>query len=259
MTIEDISMIHGKYYTIPLPNQLGIVESNALKNCDIVSVCGFKFNVHKNDTCVSDCLRSGELFEKFIISLVQPYIDPQKNIIDLGANIGTHSVIYCNFLTSGKVYSFEPQPLIFDILTENLRINNCTSRSKIFNVGASDSSSRFFMNATYDVKENQGAFRIINDTSQTGIYIDCVPIDSLNITNVGYIKIDVEGHEYKTLKGMKNTILQNKPTMLIEIHDGSIDKKATFNMLEHEFGYTKYIQLTHCDYLFLSNNFIRTK
>ena len=251
MKKEDIDMIHGKYYTAPLSNTLGIVESNPLKDCDIVSVSGFRFNIHKNDTCVSDCLRSDELYEKFFLSFVKSYIDPRKNIIDVGANIGTHTVIYCNFLTTGKVYSFEPQPLIFDILTENIRINNCTSKSELFNIGSSDSSSRFFMNAIYDVKINQAAFAITTNIAQTGIYIDCIPIDSLNITNVGYIKIDVEGHEYKTLKGMRNTILQNKPIMLIEIHDSSIDKKLTFDILEHEFGYTKYIKLTHCDYLFV--------
>ena len=106
------------------------------------------------------------------------------------------------------------------------------------------------MNACYDIKENQGAFRIDESLNQnTGLQIDCKIIDELNIKNVGYIKIDVEGHEYETLLGLKNTLITQQPVIFIEIHDDSASKDQTFSLLK-ELGYVNYYKLTHCDYLF---------
>ena len=122
---KDVEKIHNKYYSYPIINKNGKkrVEYDE-KSLEQLSVCNFNFIVHKNDTCVADSLRSGQLFEKFIVTYVRHFIDPNKNIIDLGANIGTHSIIYSNY-TNGTVYSFEPQKTIFDILNKNVELNNC--------------------------------------------------------------------------------------------------------------------------------------
>jgi hypothetical protein len=128
------------------------------KYLEKISVCDFNFIVHKNDTCIADCLRSGCLFEKFIVTFVRHFINPNRNIIDLGANIGTHTIIYSNY-TNGKIYSFEPQKTIFDILNKNIELNNCKNVIT-YNLGGSNINKKFYMNACYENKENQGAFKI---------------------------------------------------------------------------------------------------
>jgi FkbM family methyltransferase len=250
ITEEEITNIHHKYYSSEIENKNGIniidYDTNSL---ELLSVRYFKFIVHKNDTCVADCLRSGELFEKFIITYIRDFIDPTKNIIDLGANIGTHSIIYSNY-TSGFVYSFEPQKVVFDILTQNIILNNCKNVIA-YNFGGSNTNNTFYMNSSYETKDNHGAFRIDNTLNEkTGLKIECKIIDELNIENVGYIKIDVEGHEYEALLGMKNIINNCNPIILIEIHNDCITKNETLNLL-HYFGYNKYYKMTHCDYIFI--------
>jgi len=113
---NDVNKIHNKYYEYPIVNVNGtnnLVEYDT-DNLEKLSVGNFNFIVHKNDTCVADCLRRGILFEKFIVTFIRHFINPNRNIIDLGANIGTHSIIYSNY-TKGKIYSFEPQKKVFDI------------------------------------------------------------------------------------------------------------------------------------------------
>ena len=123
--IDNIDNLHSKYYDSKILNVNG---SNNIDydsaNLELLNVENFKFIVHKNDTCVADSLRIGILFEKFVVSFVKNFINPTKNIIDLGANIGTHSIIYSNY-TKGNIYSFEPQKIVFDILQKNIELNNC--------------------------------------------------------------------------------------------------------------------------------------
>jgi hypothetical protein len=106
------------------------------------------------------------------------------------------------------------------------------------------------MNAVYDVKNNHGAFRITNDIHESKLKINCKNGDELKLENIGFIKIDVEGHELSVLKGLQNTIKQNMPVIFIEIqpYDDSPDEKIQFL---YELNYKKIYKVSHCDYLVL--------
>jgi FkbM family methyltransferase len=250
---SDVSKIHHTYYCSAIPNKNGVNDN---VKCDEqilekISVENFKFIVHKNDTCVADCLRSGQLFEKFLVSYLRHFINPNKNVLDLGANIGTHSVIYSNYIDSNStVYSFEPQKVVFDILVKNIELNNCKNVIP-FNFGCSNVNNVFYMNACYENKDNHGAFRIDSTLNEAnGLKIECKVLDELGITNVGYVKIDVEGHEYEALLGMKTILLRDKPVIMIEIHDSCPTKNDTITLLV-ELGYVTHYKLSHCDYIFV--------
>jgi FkbM family methyltransferase len=47
--------------------------------------------------------------------------------------------------------------------------------------------------------------------------VQCAPLDDLGIANVGFVKIDVEGHEPSVLQGMRSTLESSRPTLLVEI------------------------------------------
>ena len=47
--------------------------------------------------------------------------------------------------------------------------------------------------------------------------VEVKTLDSYNFTNVGFIKIDVEGYEKFVLEGAVNTIANNRPTLQLEI------------------------------------------
>lgn len=145
---------------------------------------------------------------------------------------------------------------VYDILTENIKLNNCDNVTT-FNFGASDKDDIFYMNVVYDRPENQGAFRICNENSKIKnqlLKIECKPIDSLNLENIGYIKIDVEGHELQCIKGMVNTIKKYNPVIAIEIHDKCPSKNDTLQLL-YDLNYKNYLKMTHCDYLFVNQWF----
>ena len=245
-TQSEIDRIHGYHYNFKIKNKKGVTH-NSLER---LIVGEFLFIVSKNDTCVSDCLRTGKLYEQFLLSFVKQFIPEDKNILDLGANIGVHSVVYSNY-TSGNVYAFEPQPNVFSILKQNIESNNCKNIIPHM-FGASFQNNSFFMNANYDTKINQAAFRIKDrEDNEEGITIECKNLDELALENIGYIKIDVEGHELEALKGLTKTIQKYKPTLCIEIHETSPTNKQTFDFIRAH-SYTRFWRLSHCDYIFVA-------
>lgn len=248
----EIDCAHHHYYSEHVIENLNSInyDVKCKENCEEHIIKGFKFFTHVNDTCIADTIKTGILHEKFILSYVKQFIDSTKNIIDLGANIGTHSVIYSQY-TTGIVYSFEPQKTIYDILNLNILANNCKNIIS-HNFGASNCTKKFYMNAVYNAKHNQGAFRILTDddnNEEIEIEIECKKLDDLNLENIGFIKIDVEGHEYEALDGLKLTLLKFKPVILIEIHDSCKTRQKTLKLL-FDLGYANFYKLSHADYIF---------
>lgn len=212
---------------------------------EVLTVSGFHFCTLKNDTCISDSLRENILFEKFLLSLLSKVVNHNKNMLDVGSNIGVWSIVYSTFI-KGTIHAFEPQGEIFKCLTHNIAINQCNNVIP-YDFALSDKSTTYLMNASYDHKDNFGAFRI-NEEGSLSIHSEIG--DDLQLSNIGFIKMDVEGHELQALQGLSKTIRQCKPVLLIEIHSTQYNCNETFKYII-ELGYKHVLKITHCDYLFV--------
>lgn len=255
LTLYNCSNIHNYHYNYKLhsPVKFNNVEIKE-ETLEIIDYENFKFCTLKNDTCVSDSLRQNKLFEKFLLSYISTFIPKNKNMMDIGSNIGIYSIIYNYILDKNtKIYAFEPQEKIYNCIVNNITLNNC-DKIIAYNYGLSDKNEVKYMNANYDTKDNFGAFRIVDneDISNKLLKIETKIGDELNLTNIGFIKIDVEGYELEVLNGLKNTISRDMPYILIEIHQSSKNCNRTIKYI-YDFGYRKYLRLSHCDFLFFKN------
>ena len=171
------------------------------------------------------------------LSLISSLVKNNQNSVDIGANLGLFTFFMSR--ASKHVFAFEPNPYplenLKDLVDSNVTIlpialgnNDGPVEIKIPHHRKGWSSN----GASLASKEiNDG--KIIN--------IQCRKLDSLNIENVGLIKIDVEGLEIEVIRGSKDTILKNKPVMIIEnetVH--TKDTNELFTIM-NEFGYDKYI------------------
>lgn len=146
-----------------------------------------------------------------------------KYFLDIGANIGIHSIIASKI--DFKVMSFEPDPLHFQELKKNLRINKIYN-SKIFNLGIFKKKSKKFF------------IQVINNTTANHIEglkenlygkIKKITINTANINSFlknsnTLIKIDAEGSEIEILKSI-NINKFNKHDIIMEIN--SINNAAS--------------------------------
>lgn len=153
--------------------------------------------------------------------------------VDIGANIGNHSIFFSCFCPSTKVYSFEIDETIFSLLKENMK-NNCLSHTYyLSNIGILDKKGLVDISETNHL--NAGMTKIVN-VEGTKNKVDKLDNVLKNIENIVLIKIDVEGFELEIINGAK-TILENQsPTIFAELATEK-EFKAVQNEL-FKYGYT---------------------
>ena len=160
-------------------------------------------------------LRNGIYWEKGIADYVAAYTQPNTIALDLGAHIGIHTLTMARKVgSSGKVIAFEPQNKIFRELFYNVRLNQLPCEVILLHNAVGDEAEWVHMSPADP--SNEGGTPI----GAGGDHVFAVTLDSLNLSNVSFIKMDVESYELKVLQGAKQTLLRNKPTIVFEILGG---------------------------------------
>jgi FkbM family methyltransferase len=157
--------------------------------------------------------------------------------IDVGANIGNHSVFFQSFLTEYLI-AVEPNPDTLPVLKSNLskNIENYT----IYEVGLGETPGRGKIFFPDGEKGDMGKARLnigngdINVTTLDAMVEDWQAPKNM-AGRITLIKIDVEGMELSVLKGAKKTIEKHRPHLLLEAKTSS-DLSNLKNYLR-EFGY----------------------
>lgn len=184
-----------------------------------------KYVLFDNDCGLTDMTRRGGMYEHYIFDYIRNNLSDYikgKTILDIGANFGLHSMEFADLVgEEGKVYSFEPQRIVFYQLCANVILNGY---SNIYcnNVGIGESTCVLKMeNPDYHSKDtvNIGDSHLNAFTNNFYNEVEVKPLDFYQFKNVGIIKIDVQGYEAKVLDGAKKTIEQNKPIIFIEIEE----------------------------------------
>lgn len=134
-------------------------------------------------------------------------------ILDVGSNIGNHSLYFLLERGASYAYCFEPAKETFDILKKNMEINHLENCTKIFNAGVGASSGTASISMS---KEKNTAYTQLSLNEEGDVKV--IAIDDIGIKEkINFIKVDVEGFELEVLKGMIKTLEKDKPTMMIEI------------------------------------------
>lgn len=152
-------------------------------------------------------------FEMGILLELRSYIKKDAVILDIGANIGNHSVYWAVNTKASRIYSFEPVQDTFAILKKNIEINGLTDKVKIFNIGLSNEKINGSINH-YDPK-NIGGTSIKQD-SDGNLLLDKLDNIQIEEDSVDFVKIDVEGHELAVFQGARETLLKYKPIIFVE-------------------------------------------
>jgi FkbM family methyltransferase len=151
--------------------------------------------------------------------------------VDVGANIGNHTVFFSKFCPSDKVISIELSQNIFEVLNRNVNENNNLSNVELINVGVGEKYKTVTI-SDMDVT-NVGMTKITSDGGD--VIVDTLDNILQNETNISVIKIDVEGYEKNVLIGAKEIIKKHSPIIIAELKD---DKEFNeFKEIADEIGY----------------------
>jgi len=140
--------------------------------------------------------------------------------MDVGANVGAYLFTLENHLKPENIFAFEPNQQLFK------RLGRLFPKVNLFSVALSDISTV----AEFKIPVINGEKVHTRGTLQTSIKekneektilqkVEVKPLDelNLNLTNLDFIKIDVEGNEMQTLRGAKKTIEKYKPILMVEM------------------------------------------
>ncbi len=149
-------------------------------------------------------------------------------VIDIGANIGYTTLLFSKVCGEGEVISIEPSKELFETIENHIKLNNLNNITPL-NVAVGEKEKKAKL---YSVSENNSGMNRIFENDTISFNSEIITIKTLdelvleqNITTVNAIKIDVEGYEYKVLKGAYNTLKAKHPILFIEIDENNLKEQ----------------------------------
>lgn len=202
------------------------------KSSKFKKLYSFNPGIFFNDSVSNELMING-IFEKDELDLLSNIID-KKIFIDVGANIGNHTLYFRNSFE--KIYSFEPHPKTYKLLQLN---TEDFPNIKTFNFGLSNQKkqSHIFIEPTTNVAGSH-----YEEDQKRGHKIFFEKFDDLyNFENsISFIKIDVEGMELDVLKSMKKNLENNSPIISLEFDMKDFSKNNEIISFLSGLGYKKY-------------------
>lgn len=163
-------------------------------------------------------------YEPAVLQAIQDWVKPGMSVYDVGANIGYVSLALAKAVgKAGQVVAFEPLPENLDRLRANMALNSAGSRVQVVGsaVGARAAQEPFMRHASGGMGKLQTSKGRQIDYEGT-LTVDVIALDDWIKDRESrppeLIKIDVEGGEGAVLEGLLDTLVNNHPTLLIELH-----------------------------------------
>lgn len=205
-------------------------QAGLLNDCIFTGVDGVKFYLpeYKKDVVQKDIVINADYYEADGLEKAKEYVARKGtliNVLDIGANIGSHTLYFLKRWQAKKVWSFEPVPSTFAILQKNIEINRLGEQVVLENVGVGE--KEYHASVKEEIRHNRGGTSIQEDSA--GFFV-VKTIDSYNLSDVSLIKIDTEGYELKVLQGAKDTVVKNRPVIIVEITDANVE--TVLNMMK---------------------------
>ena len=141
----------------------------------------------------------------------------RKSVVQAGGNCGLYPFMLA--FEFDKVFTFEPDPVNFFCLSKNCKTNRIVK----FNTALGDKNT--FLTIGNKSPKNVGMSKIGDGL----VSIFSITLDSLKLSSLSLLFLDIEGYEYFALKGSINTIKKYRPTIVFELSPG--EKDYIFNLL----------------------------
>jgi len=195
-------------------------------------------SITNNDVSNQRFLWNGNFYEEELLEFSRKLkLDKNKVIVDVGANIGNHTIFFSLFCPHSKIFAFEPYDKVRKVLENHIKMNKLRD-IKVFPyaVGAKAGFCDLEKSPSGSGIEYDGRTYIKEGNSIKMITLDEVLKDE----EISLIKIDVEDYEYNVLQGAKKTLQKCHPYLFIEAKS-AILKQRIDNYLA-SFGYKSTAQ-----------------
>uniref|UniRef100_A0A6C0B949 Uncharacterized protein n=1 Tax=viral metagenome TaxID=1070528 RepID=A0A6C0B949_9ZZZZ len=185
--------------------------------------------LYRNEIYIGTTFKNGTYWDIDTLLMLRKYIDPNRDILEIGGHCGTSSIVYSSFLNEGKkVRVYEPQRNMYNLLVKNINQNNLQNKIIPNNLGVFCFEGNGNMNnidldggggiveKRYNEESNFycnfGGIGLGND----GENINLTTIDNMNIDDIGFIHCDAQGSENFIFSKGIETIKKYRPVIFYE-------------------------------------------
>ena len=193
-----------------------ITKTESILKTDFAETWSGKIYVHSNDTGSLSTLSISGTFGPRDTQTVKDNVHLGDFVVDLGANIGYYTCLLAKLVgKDGKVFAFEPDPRNLKLLEKNVKVNEYNN-VVIVDKAVSDvngtctlycSQKKFGASTIFESEKTKtkDLFPVKSETVSLDYYFK-----KLNLHNkIDFIKIDIEGAEFKAFNGMKKILQLN--------------------------------------------------
>ncbi|MEI7507999.1 MAG: FkbM family methyltransferase [Flavobacterium sp.] len=196
-----------------------------------------------NNSAIESSIIFGGYSEQIILDLIKKYATKNYNLIDIGANIGIHSLTAATINNKIEVFSFEPEPTNFLSFIKNIGLNNIEN-IRPFRMGLGDVIGNNVLNVNKGWNKGKHSIKVNFDQNFNERII--IPVTKLNafrdniIGENFIVKIDVEGFEREVIQGADEIFKKFDNCILIielvtEINGIEICKEIITSLKEKNF------------------------
>jgi FkbM family methyltransferase len=175
------------------------------------------------DTIISKQIAATGCWAEKDVELFQQWINPGMNVVDIGANIGHHTVVFSKLVgPKGRVLAVEAQQLLSRIVQVNAFVNGLRN-VEVLHAALGHKKGVVHMNPVdYFVDTNFGSLGLSTE-KKDGEAVTMVRLtDVMNDPTrqdmrIGFIKMDIQGSELFALKGARDILKRDRPIIFSEI------------------------------------------
>ncbi len=217
---------------------------NAVKTCRHSLML---YNV--NDQYIGRSLDLYGEFSEGEIDLFRQLVHPGQTVLDIGANIGAHTVFLARQVgPTGRVLAFEPQRLVFQALCANIALNSLTNTWCWQQALGAQPGHITVPGLDPHRANNFGGLSLADNLP--GERVPIATVDGLELGVCHLVKIDVEGMEIEVLRGAVQTLARCRPYLYVE--NDRVERSDALIRLIDSLGYRLF---WHRPPLFNPNNF----
>lgn len=172
------------------------------------------------DGPIGDSIRLYGQWARSEIEFLEQFIAEGDTVVDGGANIGTHTLGFAQACgQDGRVIAVEASPEIAALLTKSIIINNLPQVEVLNAALGEEEGTCTVPRLDPGRRQNTGVLQALpSDTQQReGLQVKQIPLDSLELSQLALLKLDIEGGELAALKGAARTIEAHRPVISVEV------------------------------------------
>jgi FkbM family methyltransferase len=189
------------------------------------------------------------LFESSLMEWAKQFCSKEKVFLDIGAHTGTYSICLAPLVK--HVISFEPQVQTYYALCGSVALSNLYNVT-CMNIALGDKTQTGVSKLLIRSEDGGGSSLLpIDGATIIGEEnVNVETLDSYQLSNIGFIKIDVEFNEINVLKGAVETLKRNNlPTLLFE---SNTENKELFDFIVNDLGYSNISNISGTQNMFIA-------